>query len=88
MLAYRKAAHVTYSIFELMRSLPKAETYCLTDQVRRSSRSVGAQIAAGYTLDDIQNGITPVYESVDTCAAEFTAFTPYYYSSYEKETGA
>ena len=26
--------------------------------------------------------IQPVYASVDTCAAEFTAFTPYYYSTY------
>ena len=31
-------------------------------------------------------GITPVYKSVDTCAAEFAAFTPYYYSTYEEET--
>jgi carbamoyl-phosphate synthase large subunit len=33
-------------------------------------------------------GILPVYKSVDTCAAEFEAFTPYYYSSYEEETEA
>ncbi|MFN6463631.1 MAG: carbamoyl-phosphate synthase large subunit [Nostoc sp. DedVER02] len=31
-------------------------------------------------------GIIPVYKTVDTCAAEFEAFTPYYYSSYEEET--
>jgi len=31
-------------------------------------------------------GIEPVYKLVDTCAAEFTAITPYYYSTYE--TGA
>ena len=30
-------------------------------------------------------GIVPVYKVVDTCAAEFEAFTPYYYSSYEPE---
>ncbi|MCG3177174.1 MAG: Carbamoyl-phosphate synthase large chain [Candidatus Omnitrophica bacterium] len=30
-------------------------------------------------------GITPVYKLVDTCAAEFEAFTPYYYSTYETE---
>ncbi len=30
-----------------------------------------------------QLGITPVYKLVDTCAAEFEAYTPYYYSSYE-----
>jgi carbamoyl-phosphate synthase large subunit len=28
-------------------------------------------------------GVTPVYKLVDTCAAEFEAATPYYYSSYE-----
>jgi carbamoyl-phosphate synthase large subunit len=31
-------------------------------------------------------GVRPVYKTVDTCAAEFEAFTPYYYSSYEEET--
>jgi carbamoyl-phosphate synthase large subunit len=29
-------------------------------------------------------GIVPVYKLVDTCAAEFEAYTPYYYSSYER----
>ena len=30
-------------------------------------------------------GVEPVYKLVDTCAAEFEAFTPYYYSTYEQE---
>jgi carbamoyl-phosphate synthase large subunit len=30
-------------------------------------------------------GIVPSYKCVDTCAAEFEAYTPYYYSSYERE---
>ncbi len=30
-------------------------------------------------------GIIPVYKTVDTCAAEFKAFTPYHYSTYEEE---
>ncbi len=30
-------------------------------------------------------GIFPVYKLVDTCAAEFEAYTPYYYSTYEEE---
>ena len=30
-------------------------------------------------------GVLPVYKLVDTCAAEFEAFTPYYYSTYEVE---
>jgi carbamoyl-phosphate synthase large subunit len=42
------------------------------------------------TFDDIQNArkkfsLAPVYKTVDTCAAEFVADTPYLYSSYDKE---
>ncbi len=32
-----------------------------------------------------QLGVTPVYKTVDTCAAEFEAYTPYHYSTYEEE---
>ena len=32
-----------------------------------------------------RKGIMPVYKLVDTCAAEFEAYTPYYYSTYEEE---
>ncbi len=32
-----------------------------------------------------RNGLLPAYKMVDTCAAEFQALTPYYYSSYEAE---
>ncbi|MET1062754.1 MAG: carbamoyl-phosphate synthase large subunit [Aeromicrobium sp.] len=31
-------------------------------------------------------GVRPVYKTVDTCAAEFKATTPYHYSSYDEET--
>ncbi len=33
-------------------------------------------------------GIEPVYKLVDTCAAEFEAYTPYFYSTYEEESEA
>jgi len=36
----------------------------------------------------LQHGIKPVYKLVDTCAAEFEAYTPYYYSTYETENEA
>jgi carbamoyl-phosphate synthase large subunit len=45
---------------------------CLTNDVRR--------VRMGY-------GITAVFKSVDTCAAEFEAYTPYYYSTYEIGAG-
>ncbi len=34
----------------------------------------------------LELGIKPVFKSVDTCAAEFEAYTPYFYSTYEEET--
>jgi carbamoyl-phosphate synthase large subunit len=36
-------------------------------------------------LKRVTHGIKPVYKLVDTCAAEFEAYTPYYYSTYETE---
>ena len=33
-------------------------------------------------------GIVPVYKRVDTCAAEFESYTPYFYSTYEEEDEA
>jgi carbamoyl-phosphate synthase large subunit len=33
----------------------------------------------------LRAGITPVFKTVDTCAAEFEAFTPYHYATYEDE---
>ncbi|PCJ63311.1 MAG: carbamoyl phosphate synthase large subunit [Planctomycetota bacterium] len=36
----------------------------------------------------LEYGIIPVYKLVDTCAAEFAAKTPYYYSTYEQENEA
>ncbi|MCU0859037.1 MAG: carbamoyl-phosphate synthase large subunit [Thermoplasmata archaeon] len=36
----------------------------------------------------LSHGVRPVFKMVDTCAAEFEAETPYYYSSYEEECEA
>lgn len=45
---YKKAFEVAMSIFELSKSFPKEETYSLTDQIRRSSRSVCANLAEAW----------------------------------------
>jgi four helix bundle protein len=45
---YQKARMVSRSIFELSKDFPKEETYSLTDQIRRASRSIGAQIAEAW----------------------------------------
>jgi len=36
----------------------------------------------------ISEGVVPTYKAVDTCAAEFEAYTPYFYSTYEEENEA
>ena len=40
---YRKAFQVAMEIFEITKTFPKEEKYSLTDQIRRSSRSVCAE---------------------------------------------
>jgi four helix bundle protein len=48
LLAYKKSFELAMNIFEMSKSFPKEETYSLTDQIRRSSRSVSANIAESY----------------------------------------
>jgi four helix bundle protein len=45
---YQKAFAAAMRIFELSKLFPKEETYSLTDQIRRSSRSVCTNIAEGW----------------------------------------
>jgi four helix bundle protein len=45
---YRKAFTTAMQIFELTKTFPKEETYSLTDQVRRSSCSVNANLAEAW----------------------------------------
>jgi len=45
---YQKAREVSRAVFRLSMAFPKEEMYSLTDQVRRSARSVGAQIAESW----------------------------------------
>ena len=54
-----------------------------------SDRQIGE--LRGITEEDVRKArhhlnLHPVYKTVDTCAAEFEAHTPYHYSSYEEET--
>ena len=48
LLAYEKGFQLAMEIFQLSKSFPKEETYSLTDQIRRSSRSVCANLAEAY----------------------------------------
>jgi len=48
LLAYQKGFALAMEIFEMSKLFPKEEKYSLTDQIRRSSRSVCANIGEGY----------------------------------------
>lgn len=48
LVVYQKSRQLQLLIFELSKGFPKSETYSLTDQIRRCSRSVGAQIAEAW----------------------------------------
>jgi carbamoyl-phosphate synthase large subunit len=50
---------------------------------KRLSQLLGGDEAGIRKLREV-HGISPVYKMVDTCAAEFEAYTPYLYSTYEK----
>ena len=65
------------------------------DQIREAKRAglSDRRIAhlTGSTEEEIRtartsSGVLPVFKTVDTCAGEFQARTPYYYSTYEEET--
>ena len=78
------------------QALTIAKAGDLSVEVLRAAKSQGfsdSQIATlrGVSETEVRKarhhlGIRPVYKTVDTCAAEFEAFTPYHYSSYEEET--
>src|SRR5687767_5482823 len=48
LIVYRKAFSLAMRIFEISKSFPAEEKYSLIDQMRRSSRSVPANIAEDY----------------------------------------
>jgi len=67
----------------------------LTDATLRRAKQMGfsdVQLALLLKTDEdavrrrrIEAGVLPTYKLVDTCAAEFEAYTPYYYSTHEEE---
>ena len=70
----------------------------LTPELMRQVKRLGFSDVQIATLSDrlpeqvrqlrLEWGIRPVYKMVDTCAAEFAAVTPYFYSTYEVENEA
>src|SRR5216110_1375078 len=72
-----------------------SEAKCLKTKTLLRSKKLGfsdRQLALANGADEIQvrakriaEKVTPTYRLVDTCAAEFEAYTPYYYSTYGDE---
>ena len=48
LIVYKTAREEALKIFEITKSIPTDERYSLTDQIRRSSRAVGAMISAAW----------------------------------------
>jgi len=75
----------------LEKGIPGAETLRTAKEMGFSDHWI-AQLS-GTTAEEIRalreaHGIRPVFKMVDTCAAEFDAQTPYYYSTYDEENEA
>ncbi|GIP01883.1 MULTISPECIES: carbamoyl-phosphate synthase large subunit [Paenibacillus] len=79
----RSEASLTYE------TLYEAKRLGFTDRAIAELRAEGK--ASTHTTEESigflrrEHGLRPVYKMVDTCAAEFEATTPYYYSTYETE---
>ena len=48
LIVYKRAIEAAITLFEISKTFPKEETYSMTDQVRRSSRSVAANVAEAW----------------------------------------
>src|SRR4030095_12591278 len=67
---YRKAFELAMRIFELSKTFPREETYSLTDQVRRSSRSVCANLAEAWRKRRYEKAFVSKLSDVESDAAE------------------
>ncbi|MBU0951634.1 MAG: carbamoyl-phosphate synthase large subunit [Elusimicrobia bacterium] len=82
-------------IVEMENNIKKYNKKKITSQLLRSAKEYGfsdKQLAKLLGKDELsiyklrkKFGILPTYKVVDTCGAEFEAYTPYYYSTYESE---
>lgn len=67
---YRKAFDAAMQIFELSKGFPKEERYSLTDQIRRSSRSVCANLAEAWRKRRYEAAFKSKLSDAETEAAE------------------
>ena len=67
---YRAAFRLQQDVFECSKAWPKEERYSLTDQIRRSSRSVGANLAEAWQKRRYQPHFVSKLTDADAEAAE------------------
>jgi four helix bundle protein len=67
---YQRAFDAAMKVFELSKSFPRNETYSLTDQVRRSSRSVCANLAEAWRKRRYEAAFISKLSDAETEAAE------------------
>ncbi len=75
----------------MVRDAPALTAEVLAEAKRHGFSDVQVAALRGIGEDTVREvrhayGLRPVYKTVDTCAAEFAARTPYHYSSYDLET--
>ncbi|UCH77673.1 MAG: carbamoyl-phosphate synthase large subunit, partial [Candidatus Coatesbacteria bacterium] len=90
--------HQINDIVALEGQLRAFEAATVPEELLRRAKRAGfgdAQLARLWEVGEAaarsrreRAGLAPVFKAVDTCAAEFEAYTPYYYSTYEEENEA
>lgn len=65
LLVYRRAFQVAKRIFEFSKLFPEEEKYALTSQIRRSSRSIGAQITEAWAKRKYERHFTSKLTDAD-----------------------
>ncbi len=74
---YKLSVEASMEIFELSKSFPKEETYSLTDQIRRSSRSVSSQIGEGWRRRKYEGAFINKLNEAESEAAETQVWIEY-----------
>ncbi|MBS1519800.1 MAG: four helix bundle protein [Bacteroidetes bacterium] len=77
---YQFAFEAANTIFQISKRFPKEETYSLTDQIRRSSRSVCVNIGEGYRKRIYPKHFTTKMTDADGEAAETSIWLDFAYS--------
>ena len=70
LVVYQKAFSAAMEVYHLSKSFPKEETYSLTDQIRRSSRSVTANITEAWRKRRYEKSFVNKLNDADGEAAE------------------